>query len=173
MKVIIELINASSETMLPSTQDFQHWSEATLLALAAKNNEAAQEEAELCIRLVDEEESASLNENFRQKKGPTNILSFPYTEVEGITEVEGVKGSDLNLLGDLAICVPLVKKEATEQNKPIEAHWAHLTVHGVLHLHGYDHEEDNAANKMETMEISILNTLGYENPYELDVKGNE
>jgi probable rRNA maturation factor len=169
MKVIIELMNDSSETMLPSTQDFQDWTEATLLALAAKSNEAAQDEAELCIRLVNEEESASLNENYRQKKGPTNILSFPYSEIEGVTGVE----TDLNLLGDLAICVPLVKKEATEQNKAIEAHWAHLTVHGVLHLHGYDHEEDMAANKMENLEISILNTLGYENPYELDVKGNE
>jgi probable rRNA maturation factor len=169
MKVIIELMNASSESMLPSTQDFQHWSEITLLALAEKSNEAAQEKAELCIRLVDEQESASLNENFRQKKGPTNILSFPYTEVEGVTGVD----TDVNLLGDLAICVPLVKKEATEQNKAIDAHWAHLTVHGVLHLHGFDHEEDKAANKMESMEISILNTLGYENPYEQDVKGNE
>jgi probable rRNA maturation factor len=169
MKVIIELMNASSETMLPSIQDFQHWSEATLLALAKGNSATVQEETELCIRLVNEEESASLNENFRQKKGPTNILSFPYSDVEGVTGVE----TDLNMLGDLAICVPLVKKEATEQNKAIEAHWAHLTVHGVLHLHGFEHEEDNAANKMENLEISILNTLGYENPYEQDIKGNE
>ena len=164
MKVIIELMNASSETRLPSKQDFQHWTEATLLALSGKSSARRQEAAELSIRLVDETESATLNEKFRQKKGATNILSFPCSE----SDVQ-----EINLLGDLAICVPLVKKEATEQKKSLEAHWAHLTVHGVLHLYGYDHEEDQPAKKMEDMEISILNTLGYVNPYEQDVKENE
>jgi probable rRNA maturation factor len=164
MKVIIELINASSESKHPSKQDFQHWAEAALFALAEENSARVQKEAELSIRLVDEEESAALNENFRQKKGPTNILSFPCSENKFI---------ETSLLGDLAICVPLVSKEAAEQNKTLEAHWAHLTVHGVLHLHDLDHEEEQAAIKMETMEISILKTLGYENPYEQDVKENE
>lgn len=164
MKVTIELINACSESKHPTKQDFQHWAEAALFALAEEKSARVQKNVELSIRLVDEDESAALNENFRQKKGPTNILSFPCSE-NRITET--------NLLGDLAICVPLVTKEATEQNKTLEAHWAHLTVHGVLHLHDFDHEEKQAAIKMETMEISILDTLGYENPYEQDIKENE
>ena len=163
MNVTIELMNASTETILPSPQEFQCWSEAVLKALRGAGDAAIAEKSELSIRIVDESESASLNETYRHKKGPTNILSFPCS---------GVPGTDINLLGDLAICAALVKQEAAQQSKSIESHWAHLTVHGVLHLQGFDHEEAAAAQEMETLEINILNTLGYNDPYQ-EIKGNE
>jgi len=163
MNVTIELMNASTETILPSPQEFQCWSEAVLKALRDAGDAAIAEKSELSIRIVDESESASLNETYRHKKGPTNILSFPCS---------GVPGTDINLLGDLAICAALVKQEAAQQSKSIESHWAHLTVHGVLHLQGFDHEEAAAAEEMETLEINILNTLGYTDPYQ-EIKGDE
>ncbi len=163
MNVTIELMNASTETILPTPQEFQCWSEATLKSLPRASDAAIAENAELSIRIIDESESASLNETYRQKKGPTNILSFPCPKVPG---------TDINLLGDLAICAPLVIKEAAQQSKSIESHWAHLTVHGVLHLQGFDHEDAAAAEEMETLEISILNTLGYTDPYQ-EIKGDE
>ena len=97
-----------------------------------------------------------LNKQYRHKIGPTNILSFPIEVPEGI---------DLNLLGDLVICAPLLEKEALEQNKPFMSHWAHIIVHGILHLLGYDHIDDDEAEIMENKEIKILSTLNIENPY--------
>lgn len=117
---------------------------------------ASQDEVELSIRLIDEEESAALNQNFRAKAGSTNILSFPF---------ENIQIDELNFLGDLAICAPVVKREAEEQEKTALAHWAHMTVHGVLHLNAYDHENQSDADIMESLEIKILKTLGYTNPY--------
>lgn len=156
MNVTIDLVNASSDEALPSQQDFQRWAETAINAVKSGLNTESPAESELSIRLVGESESASLNESFRQKQGATNILSFPFS---------GINGSDINLLGDLAICAPLVKKEAEEQDKTEEAHWAHLTVHGVLHLSGYDHEEPSAAETMEALEIEIMDLLGFNNPY--------
>lgn len=164
MNVTIDLINACTDSMLPSDQKFQQWTESAMTAVSAVQDTTVADNTELSIRLVDEAESAFLNESFRQKQGATNILSFPFA---------GIKGTDINLLGDIAICAPLVKKEAAEQNKSIESHWAHLTIHGVLHLYGYDHEKDATAEQMEALEISIMDSLGYSNPYESDVTGNE
>ena len=113
-------------------------------------------DTELTIRFVSEEESAELNEQYRNKKNSTNILSFPFEKPE---EVE------LNLLGDLVICSDIVKKEALEQEKEELAHWAHMIVHGTLHLLGYDHVTDTEASIMETKEIKILSQLGYSDPY--------
>ena len=113
-------------------------------------------DTELTIRFVDEKESASLNKQYRHKQGSTNILSFPF---ESPAEIE------LNLLGDLVICSSVVKKEAVEQNKDELAHWAHMVVHGTLHLLGYDHLTDVDANVMEKKEIKILSQLGYADPY--------
>lgn len=127
----------------PNQQTFQDW---TNMTLAHVPNHIAKNIKELCIRIVNEEESARLNETFRHKKGPTNVLSF-------------------ETLGDLAICGDIVEKEAKSQHKDIEAHWAHLTVHGILHLAGYDHEKEEDAKKMEDLEIKILKKLGYGNPY--------
>ncbi len=111
---------------------------------------------ELTIRVVEPEESAELNATYRHKAGPTNVLSFPFENPPGVS---------LPLLGDLVICAALVERQAAEQGKPSEAHWAHLVIHGTLHLLGYDHEEPGQRERMETLEISIMAGLGYDNPY--------
>lgn len=108
---------------------------------------------ELTIRIVSPEESATLNETYRQKTGPTNVLSFPYDT------------PDNTFGGDLAICAEKVKQEALDQDKSQAAHWAHLTMHGFLHLLGYDHETDAEAHKMEALEINLLQGFGVSNPY--------
>jgi probable rRNA maturation factor len=119
----------------------------------------AEEELELTIRIVDETESAQLNETYRHKNGATNILSFPFEVPDGI---------ELNLLGDLVICAPVLEREAAEQNKPLYNHWAHIVIHGTLHLLGYDHIDDADAEEMENTEIAFLQTLSIPNPYEAD-----
>ena len=154
--VTVDIVNASSNTDIPSSAEFQRWTETALAALAADGIDPGPAVTELSIRVVDADESAQLNAAYRQKQGPTNILSFPFA---------GIAGTGIGLLGDLAICAPLVVREAQEQHKPVRAHWAHLTVHGVLHLSGYDHEEPVAAGRMEALEIGILDTLGFGNPY--------
>jgi probable rRNA maturation factor len=117
-------------------------------------------DAELTIRFVDEKESAELNQRYRHKTGATNILSFPFEIPVGLEdEIE------LNLLGDLVICSDVVKQQATEQQKQQLAHWAHMVVHGTLHLLGYDHLTDAEADVMENKEIKILSQLGYTDPY--------
>ncbi len=115
------------------------------------------EEFELTIRIVDESESAQLNETYRHKKGATNILSFPFEVPDEI---------ELNLLGDLVICASVLEREALEQNKPLHNHWAHIVIHGTLHLLGYDHIDDAEAKEMEVKEIELLQTLSIPNPYE-------
>jgi probable rRNA maturation factor len=134
---------------LPAESDFRRWAEA---ALAGADY---QKDAELTIRLVNEAEGAALNETYRHKQGPTNVLSFPF---ETPPEVDSV------LLGDIVICAPVVLREAVVQGKTPEAHWAHLVAHGVLHLLGYDHDEAHA-EAMESLEIRILAELGYPAPY--------
>jgi probable rRNA maturation factor len=109
------------------------------------------------VRIVDEQESAELNEQYRHKKGATNILSFPVEIPEGI---------DLNLLGDLVICAPVLEQEAQQQNKVLAHHWAHIIIHGVLHLLGYDHLDDEQAEDMENKEIALLQKLNIPNPYQ-------
>lgn len=141
----------SEITELPSRWRFQRWIKAAL-EHAKKSTDI-----EITLRIVDEEESAELNETHRHKKGPTNVLSFPY---------EKVPGMDWNYLGDIVICAPVVLKEAEQQNKSPLAHWAHLTVHGALHLYGYDHIEEKDAVIMEGLEIAILNKLKFANPYD-------
>ena len=145
----LEIQIATEATDYPDLQQFQQWVDAT---------PAGREyEAEIVIRLVDEAESAELNQQYRNKLGPTNILSFPF---------EAPEGMELDLLGDLVICAPLIAQEARQQNKQAGHHWAHITVHGVLHLLGYDHIEDQDAEQMETLEIEILSKLNIANPYQ-------
>ncbi len=134
---------------LPTASDFHRWAEA---ALAGANYP---KDAELTLRVVNEAESTALNETYRHKQGPTNVLSFPF---EAPPEVESA------LLGDVVICAPVVLREAVIQGKTLEAHWAHLVAHGVLHLLGYDHDEAQA-EAMELLEIRILAGLGYPDPY--------
>ena len=152
MSVTVELMNVSGEPVVPTQADFQHWSNAALTAMG--QTELA---FELGIRLIDENESAELNQNFRHKQGPTNVLSFTY---EDIPQAVGQA-----LLGDLAICTQVVMREALEQKKSAQAHWAHMTVHGMLHLLGQDHKQEKAASAMESLESVILAKLGYANPY--------
>ena len=134
---------------LPAESDFRRWAEA---ALAGANY---LKDAELTIRIVNEVESAALNESYRHEQGQTNILSFP---AEAPPEVESA------LLGDIVICAPVVLRESIAQEKSPAAHWAHLVAHGVLHLLGYDHDEVQA-EAMESLEIHILAGLGYSDPY--------
>ena len=114
------------------------------------------DEVEMTVRIVDEAESHELNLTYRGKDRPTNVLSFPF---ECPDEVE------LPLLGDLVICRQVVEREAAEQEKPLMAHWAHMVVHGSLHLLGYDHIEDDEAEEMESLETQIMQGLGFYDPY--------
>lgn len=149
--ISLEVQNASRSESVPDAVQFQRWVEAAL----------AQEEAELVIRIVDEEESARLNARYRHRQSPTNVLSFPFEMPEEIP---------MNFLGDLVICAPVVEREAKEQGKGLQAHWAHMVIHGVLHLVGLDHLTETEAIQMETEEIHILHSLGFSNPYEEDIK---
>ena len=111
-------------------------------------------DAELTVRFVDEDEGRTLNRTYRGKDYATNVLTFAYAESE-----------DDPVSGDIVLCCPVVEREAAEQDKPLEAHYAHLVVHGALHAQGYDHEDAAEADEMEALEIEILATLGYPNPY--------
>lgn len=141
-------IENDSRLKVPGKASFRHWVAETLAGFRDK--------AELSIKIVDEQEGAELNQRYRGKSGPTNILSFC---VELPDELQSP------LLGDLVICGPLVLQEAREQNKSAKDHWAHLVVHGCLHLLGFDHEEESAAEEMESLEIRLLSNLGVKNPY--------
>ena len=144
----VSVENASREPGVPAESEFQRWTDA---ALAGRRPEA-----ELAIRIVDETEGAELNATYRHKQGATNVLSFP---------AELPAGVPLPVVGDLVICAPVVAREALEQHKPLEAHWAHLVVHGCLHLLDFDHEEEAEAAEMEALERSILAGMGYPDPY--------
>ncbi len=137
---------------IPAAVSFRRWVAA---ALAGRIREA-----DLAIRLVDVEEGRALNRHYRGKDYATNVLSFPAELPEGLP-----KGVKLPLLGDLVICAPVVAREAREQGKPLNAHYAHLTVHGCLHLLGWDHEEPREAEAMEQLERDILAGLGLPDPY--------
>ena len=147
MTAEIEIQRASSATDLPCDEDFQRWVSAALLS--RENNS-------IVIRLVDSEESRQLNNNYRGVDKPTNVLSFPFEAPAGIAD---------NFLGDIVICAPVVEQESRRQNKPRQAHWAHMVAHGMLHLQGYDHQNDQQAGEMERLEGEILATLGFPDPY--------
>jgi len=124
--------------------------------------EGRAENAEISVRLVDEDEGRALNFRYRGKDHATNVLSFPAGDTGMVTP---------RPLGDLVICAPVVAREAEQQGKPADAHWAHLCVHGVLHLLGYDHQQAPATLEMETLEVAILARLGYQDPYRADARG--
>lgn len=148
----IQLVHSSAGQ--PEANQIQQWVDAALAGFET--------DTEIVVRIVDEQESAELNSQYRQKQGPTNILSFPF---ELPDMLQGIDGIDTDLLGDLVICAPVLEKEALEQHKNLNDHWAHIIVHGVLHLLGYDHLDDEEAEIMESKEIAILHSLNIQNPY--------
>ncbi len=139
---------------LPSAMSFRKWVAAAL--------ESRIREADLAVRIVGTREGRALNRHYRGKDHATNVLSFPAEMAEGVKFPKGVK---MPLLGDLVLCAPVIAKQAREQKKALLEHYAHLTVHGTLHLLGWDHEDDTNAECMEQLEREILSGLGIEDPY--------
>ncbi|MGH8550088.1 MAG: rRNA maturation RNase YbeY [Methylococcales bacterium] len=145
----VEIQRVCEEPGIPDSDQFQCWAKAVL--------EGRVQGTEAVIRLVDSEESEALNREYRKKNGPTNVLSFTYGPIGEHA---------MQLLGDVVICVPVVAAEAVAQQKDPQAHWAHMVVHGLLHLLGYDHIRDGDAVEMETLESEILAGMGYPDPYQ-------
>jgi len=153
-KVQVELQNEIGFTTVPSIGNIQKW---VATAYQGDSNSS------LCIRVVDAVEGKQLNEAYRGKAYATNVLSFPFEEPP--RPIEAVL--PLPYLGDLVLCEPIIQHEAIEQQKISIQHWAHLTIHGVLHLQGYDHITKNDAYRMESLEIQLLEHLGIDNPYKI------
>lgn len=149
-KLTVDCQNAFEGPGAPDEAQLQAWAELAW---------QGEDPSEVTIRIVGVEESQALNHQYRGKDKPTNVLSFPFEAPPGIT---------MPLAGDLVICAPVVENEAREQHKAPVAHWAHMVVHGMLHLQGYDHIEDDDAEVMEALEIRLLAQLGFINPYEAE-----
>ncbi len=146
---IQKAVKPARELWLPAAREIRQWVRAALHGRC--------DSGQLTVRIVDRAESATLNQTYRQKAGPTNVLSFPMDQPDLLVPP---------LLGDIVVCAPLVMDEAASQGKTAQAHWTHLIVHGALHLVGYDHVDSVAAAEMEAIEISILKALGWASPYE-------
>jgi len=147
---MVELdLQVATNEPVPSEALFQQWCETAVRMRKG--------DSELTIRLVDVPEGRELNNTYRHKDYATNVLSFPADVPDDML--------DIPLLGDLVICVAVVEREAAEQGKSLEAHWAHLVIHGCLHLLGFDHEEDEEAEEMEALERTLLAELGHPDPY--------
>lgn len=151
----VELQWAIDERPIPTLEQCQKWIHASIM------EPRSFEPVEVLVRIVDVEESQELNYEYRNIDKPTNVLSFEFEQPPGLVEL----GEELPYLGDLVICADVVEKEAAEQHKTLEAHWAHMIVHGTLHLQGYDHIDDDEAEEMEALEIAIMENLGFDNPY--------
>jgi len=150
------LLNNETQFSAPSIEDFESWVNAVI----KQHGKYFQ----VSIEIVDKQYSQALNDNYRQKNKATNVLSFPLELPEFVKE---------DLIGDLAICAEVVAEEAKKQGKTLSDHWAHLTIHGCLHLLGYDHNEDDKAEVMECIEVKLLKQLGIENPYGHNFKTSE
>lgn len=144
---MIDVQNASENNAVPDENHFRQWVTTCL--------EGFRDSAELTIRVVDEPEIREMNRRWRDTDKATNVLSFPAGDIEVAPE----------LLGDIIICAPVIRREAEEQAKSNDAHWAHMTIHGTLHLLGYDHMNDDEAEEMESIETDKLGILGYPDPY--------
>lgn len=153
MKLRLELQHACGGAGSPSRRALAGWARAALAGLRRPR-------VELTVRLVGERESAALNLRYRGRRGPTNVLSFAYEHRPGARATR-VSAS----LGDVVICAPLVRREARAQGKAETAHWAHLLIHAIMHLRGYDHRHKNDARIMEAAETRVLARLGFPDPY--------
>lgn len=142
---------------LPTEAEMLSWAEAAML------DDRRDGETEIALRVVTPEEIQTLNRDYRGKDKVTNVLSFPFEMPPGLVDL----GEELPYLGDLVICAEQVAQEAVEQQKSLTAHWAHMIVHGCLHLQGYDHIDDEEADVMEGLEVDILAELGFLSPYEV------
>ena len=151
---VIDVEIVSDDKTIPSIDEIADWVRHALAAVSLPL-----QDAELAVRVVDAEEMQSLNCEYRQKDVPTNVLSFPAGEIEGLPAAAG------NFLGDIVVCASVVNSEASEQGKHLNDHWAHMLVHGTLHLLGYDHQIDSEAAKMEALEQQVLAQHGVANPY--------
>lgn len=158
MTVITDLINDSDEADIPGPVLFQHWAETTVQQI--NSGAPTDKPVSLSIRIVTSDESALLNQTYRGKDNATNVLSFG-CKLPGMM----LTHLDETPLGDLVICAAVVSREAQEQNKPVTAHWAHMVIHGILHLCGHDHTNEHDARQMEAQEIRIMDQLGFSNPY--------
>jgi probable rRNA maturation factor len=151
MPVTVELTISEnvdvSNANLPDEESFQLWAESAC---------PGDDDVIASLQIINSEEMQALNKTYRGKDGPTNVLSFPMQLPDEV---------DIKILGDLALCVDVINEEAKAQRKSIQAHWAHMVIHGMLHLQGYDHIDDKEAVVMESMEVDILKKLGFENPY--------
>jgi probable rRNA maturation factor len=145
-KLSLSVQYASLRKDTPTRQQFRRWVKAAL-----------EGDLQCTLRLTDETEGRSLNRDYRNKDYATNVLTFVYDDTEPLS-------------GDIVICAPVVEREAFEQGKPALAHYAHLTLHAVLHLQGYDHEIEAEASEMEAMETALMIKLGYPAPYEVTIK---
>ena len=151
-------LEGEDNTNLPSIEKIEHYA-----TIAMDLSDSTKENAEISVVIVEKDESHELNLNYRGKDRPTNVLSFPYEYPEGLPEEEIG-----DYIGDLVICKAVVEQEAIDQHKPLEAHWAHMIVHGTFHLLGYDHIEDDEAKIMESLETKVMLKLGFEDPYKDD-----
>lgn len=146
LKVDLQVVTQGER--LPAPEAISTWIRAVLAE--------HMDQAEVTIRIVGEAESAALNQRYRDRRGPTNVLAFPFDPPVRL---------EVPLLGDIVICAPVVRREAEEQRKEVRAHWAHMVVHGTLHLLGYGHQTPLQAHQMEALEQTVLATLGFPNPY--------
>ena len=144
--ISVEVQRAFESSAIPSNEQFQAWA----AVVATKSDQV------ISIRIVDEDEITKLNEKYRKKSATTNVLAFP---------AEIPAGVDLPFIGDIVMCAPIVAKQAAEQGKSPASHWAHMTLHGILHLQGYDHIDAADAEIMESLEVQLMHKLGFANPY--------
>jgi probable rRNA maturation factor len=163
LKLAVTVQMASSRRGVPHARNLNRWAQAASVARLPRSDQ----ELALTIRVVGAAESRRLNRTWRNKDKPTNVLSFPAAPLSpgAAGEPPRFPAKEFSELGDLAICAPVVAREAREQGKSLQAHWAHMVVHGVLHLLGYDHETDRDAEVMEARETKILAQFGYHDPY--------
>ena len=148
----VEIQNEQTTTAIPDTDAITGWATCAWLG---------EGDTQVSLRIVDADEIQQLNRDYRGKDRATNVLSFPMDMPAELTSKV-----ELNLLGDLVICAAVVETEASEQHKTLDSHWAHMIIHGMLHLQGYDHQTDEQATDMEALEIKLLQQLGFDNPYQ-------